>query len=90
VLQGYDPAGNHKLDVGVLGLKRMQEVLVEIAATEDKKDGSRRMIQDGAAMEAEGKELVPAIKRPAVFAYYRKLYKLAQTATTLDKLLHEQ
>ena len=86
-IEGYDPGGNHRINVGQLGTSKVKELMVQIDEGESLKEDGLRLVRDGEDMKEEGKSLMPAIAQtPHMLSYFNKLYKLAQTATTLKSV----
>ena len=86
-IEGYDPGGNHRINVGQLGTTRTKELMAEIDAGERLKEEGEAMAAEGAAMAEEGRERMPAIAQtPHMLSYFKRLYKLAQTASTLKSV----
>lgn len=86
-IEGYDPGGNHRINVGQLGTSKVKELMQDIDDGERMKDDGGRMAKDGEEMKERGKDLMPGIAQtPHMLSYFNKLYKLAQTATTLKSV----
>jgi hypothetical protein len=84
-IEGYDPSGFHKLNVSQMGTSMVRKTMEMIEEGEALKDKGTADLAKGKAMQERGQELMPEIPTtPHVLKYFMKLYKLAQTSTTLQ------
>jgi hypothetical protein len=84
-IDGYDPGGNHNLNIAQLGTTMLQKTMELIDEGEMLQEKGTADVKKAQAMQERGKELMPEIPTaPHVMGYFMALYKLAQTSTTLQ------